>query len=269
MLAHRTIWSAVFFALVLLVRRRLPDLVRAVRAPRRAFILFVAGCLISVNWLGFIAAIQVEKAIEASLGYFIFPLVAVVFGAVFFGERLGRGQMAAVVLAAAAVAVLTLGLGVAQWIALTLAVSFGLYGVIKKRLTLDPIVSVTAEVLLLTPFAIAALWVLYPGGEGWIGQSWSDTLLLMASGPMMATPLILFTVATRRVALATVGLVQYLNPSLQFLIATAIFVEPFTLWHMIAFPMIWAALAIYSFASLRQDRAARSAQKSAGTSATG
>ena len=262
-LAHRTLWSLVFFACVLLVQGRISLVAQALRARRSAAIIAFAAFMISLNWFVFITSIQIGQAMEASLGYYTFPLVAVVLGAIAFRERLGRAQMLAVGLAAAAVVTLTLGLGVAPWISLILATSFGLYGLAKKGLSVGPVVSVTTEVLLLSPIALAVLWVMHSGGQGAFGTTWRDSALLAFAGPLTATPLILFSYATRRVTLATVGLVQYLNPTLQFLVATFLFREMFSLWHAIAFAMIWTALAIYTTAAWRQDRAARRALESA------
>lgn len=253
-LSHRTLWSCVFFALVLLVQGRLHLVGGVLRQPRQTLTLLVAALMIGANWFMFILSIQVGKATEASLGYYIFPLVSVLMGVVFFRERLGRLQWGAVALAVLAVSILAWGLGVAPWVSLLIAVTFGLYGVIKKKLTLGPVVSVTVEVLLLSPVALIILWQVWAGGGSVWGNGARDIALLMISGPLTATPLILFSFATKRVQLATVGLVQYLNPTLQFLVATLVFAEPFGPWHAIAFPIIWAALALYSGASLWQAR---------------
>jgi chloramphenicol-sensitive protein RarD len=224
----------------------------------------LAAVMISVNWFGYIYAIGHGQGVEASLGYFIFPLVAVLLGRVFFAETLARLQWVAVGLAGLAVAVLTIGLGVPPWMALLLASTFGAYVLVKKRLALGPIVSVTAEVLVLAPLALGWLAL-----RGTVAPNHLQTHLLLAlSGPMTATPLILFSYAARRVSLATVGLLQYINPTLQFGCAVLVFAEPFTRWHAIAFPGIWAALALYSFSLWRQDRAARNAVSSAATSPT-
>lgn len=258
-LCHRTLWAVVFFAAVLRVQGRLRSLPAAVATPRSFGLAALAALVISLNWFVFISSILLGHATEASLGYYIFPLVSVLFGAIFFRERLSRAQMIAVALALLAVTVLSMGLRVAPWVSLVLAVSFATYGVVKKRLDTGPVVSVTVEVTLLAPFALAWLVGLHAQGAGHFGTGIGTTLLLMLSGIVTAVPLILFSYATRRVALATVGLVQYLNPTLQFLVATLIFREAFTLWHAIAFAMIWTALAIYTVASLRRHRAARSA----------
>lgn len=257
-LAHRTLWSFIFFACVLVVQGRILAIKQALESRASVLVIAFAALMISFNWFVFITSIQIGKAVEASLGYYIFPLVAVVLGAVVFREKLGLTQKLAVGLAASAVVTLTIGLGVAPWIALMLATSFGLYGLVKKRLSVGPVVSVTAEVLLLSPIALVVLWWVHSTGHGAFGASASDSLLLAFSGLITAYPLILFSYATKRVSLATVGLVQYLNPTLQFLVATMVFREAFSQWHAIAFAMIWTALSIYSMAAWRQDRAARS-----------
>ncbi|PIE09101.1 MAG: hypothetical protein CSA73_00290 [Rhodobacterales bacterium] len=191
--------------------------------------------------------------------------MAVLLGRLIYGERLGRIQYLAVALAALAVGVLAMGLGVAPGISLVLAFTFGFYGVIKKALVAGPVVSVTGEVLLLAPFA--AIWLAGVHLDGWeglvgrnaaaFGHSWRDSLVLMGAGLTTAGPLILFSHASRRLPLASVGLLQYINPSLQFLCAVAILGETVTVWHMIAFPMIWAALVLYSAEALRRERASR------------
>lgn len=252
LLSHRTIWSLVLFALVLFIQGRLRGALGVLGNRNIMATLFIAALMIAFNWFVFIYSIQINRATESSLGYFIFPLVSVIFGVVLFREKLGRAQMFAVMLAAVAVLILTYGLGQVPWIALSVSVSFGIYGVIKKSLSIPAIVTVTLEVLLLSPIALMILYLHHASDSGGqFGQSLSVSLLLILSGPMTATPLILFSYATRRVALATVGILQYINPSLQFLCATVLFLEPLSLWHAIAFPLIWAALALYSWASFQ------------------
>lgn len=263
-LCYRALWSLIFFAAILAFQGRL-QLVGRVVASRQVWVVACAAAMISFNWFAYIFAIQTGQGIEASLGYYIYPLVAVLLGWFGFGERLRPAQWIAVALAGVAVVVLTAGLGVPPWIALGLAATFSLYGVIKKQLPLGPVVSVTAEVVVLAPFAVLLLlfWMGDPAG-----LSWNTHALLALSGPLTATPLILFSFAARRIAMATVGVVQYVNPTLQFSCAVLAFQEPFTKWHAIAFPMIWVGLAIYSFVAIRQDRVARKADSNAGTSAT-
>lgn len=267
-LAHRTIWSAVIFTGLLTVQRRVPDLRRALFSGRDTAIIGFAALMISSNWFVFIWSIGNNKATEASLGYFLFPLVAVLFGRVIFAESLSRAQWLSILIASGAVVILTAGLGIAPWIAIIIAATFGLYGVVKKRLSVGPVVSVTAEVTLLVPIAIAVLVYFHGTGRGQFGQDMTDGLLLILSGVLTATPLMLFSFAAKRAALSTVGLLQYLNPTLQFFCAVVIFGEPFGLWHAISFPLIWLALAIYSVAAWRQERARANAASSAAISST-
>ena len=255
LLSHRTLWSMVLFALVLLLQGRLRGAVGVLGNKNIMATLFIAALMIAFNWFVFIYSIQINRATETSLGYFIFPLVSVIFGVVLFREKLSRAQISAVLLAAFAVLILTYGLGQVPWIALSVSISFGIYGVIKKSLSIPAIVTVTLEVLLLSPIALMILYFYHASGSGGqFGQSASISLLLILSGPMTATPLILFSYATRRVALATVGILQYINPSLQFLCATVLFLEPLSIWHAVAFPLIWFALALYTWASFQTAR---------------
>lgn len=251
-LAHRTVWSLVTFGAVLAVQRRLRDLPSALDTPRKAGLVAAAAAMISVNWLLFIFAVGAGRTVEASLGYYIYPLVAVAIGALVLGEAMRPLQWVAVALAGLAVVLLTWGLGAAPWISLVLAATFGVYGLIKRFVAAGPVVSVSAEVLVGLPLALGYIGWLFLSGAS--ALSLSDWALLIASGPMTATPLILFSHAARRVAMATVGLIQYLNPSLQFIVAVTLLAETVTPWHAVALPIIWVALALYSWVSLRTVR---------------
>lgn len=255
-LAHRTLWSFVFFAGVLLFQGRLRQMVGVMTNRRQVLVVVLASANISVNWFLFIYATMVGRNTETSIGYFIFPLVAVMIGYVTFGERLNLLQKSAVALGVLAVLVLTVGLGSPPWISLILAFTFGIYGMIKKQLPLGPVLSVTCEVLVLVPIALLVIGYQHGAGQGAFGPSLWDNALLLFSGPITALPLILFSAAARRVDLSTVGVLQYINPTLQFLCAALIFGETMSLWHGIAFPMIWCALALYSIALWRQEEAA-------------
>jgi chloramphenicol-sensitive protein RarD len=261
-LAWRTLWSLVFFALVLAPTGRLGDLRGAFAGVRASAVTLAAALLVSANWFGFIYAVTSGQTVESSLGYFIFPLVAVALGRVVLGERLAALQWMAVALAALGVVVLTVGLGAAPGIALWLAVTFGLYGLVKARLGVGPVVSVAAEVLVLAPVAVAVV-MMAPAPP-----DLRTHLLLALSGVLTGGPLALFAYAARRVRLSTLGLGQYINPTLQFIVAVFWFAEPFTRWHAIAFPMIWLGLVLYSASRIAQDRAARRTDSSAGTSGT-
>ncbi len=267
-LAHRTLWSLAFFVMVLTLQGRLRTILAAMAGPRAFALLGFAAMMIATNWYLFIWAVQSGQATEAALGYYIFPLVSVLLGRLVFAERLNRVQLFAVGLVAVAVSLLTYGLGTAPWLAVAIAASFGLYGLAKKRLAVGPVVSVTAEVMLLSPLAVLVLWQTGDNGAGAFGASFRDTALLVLAGPITATPLILFSYAARRLSMATAGLLSYINPTLQFFCAVVLFREPFTGWHVQAFMLIWGALALYSISTFRQDKARRRALRAASASAT-
>jgi chloramphenicol-sensitive protein RarD len=248
-LSHRTLWSTLFFLAVLAAQGRVGEAAAVLARPRAWAPLAASAVLIAVNWLLFIAAVQEGRALEASLGYYIFPLVAVALGFLVLGERFTPRQSAAIGLAAAAVVLLTLGTGTAPWTALALAGTFGAYGLIKNRVRVGPVASVFVETLILAPLALG--WLAWLGG-GAFGRDWGTSAMLAFSGPLTGGPLMLFAYAARRIPYATVGLVQYLNPTLQFAVAVALFGEPFSLWHAAAFGMIWAGLALYSWGSWRR-----------------
>ncbi|CAN0580303.1 unnamed protein product, partial [Ectocarpus sp. 12 AP-2014] len=224
-LAHRTLWSLAFFVVVLTVQGRLRSIFSAMAGPRAFGLLAIAAIMIATNWYIFIWSVQSGQATEAALGYYIFPLVSVLLGRLVFAEQLNRVQLSAVGLVTVAVGLLTFGLGSAPWLAVMIAASFGLYGLAKKRLAVGPVISVTAEVLLLSPLAILVLWQTGDNGAGAFGASFRDTALLMLAGPITATPLILFSYAARRLSMATAGLLSYINPTLQFFCAVVLFRE--------------------------------------------
>ena len=254
LLAHRTFWSFLFFFAVLVFRGNIRELWRSIVVSRESrTVIIISALLIATNWFFFIFAIQTNNTTEASLGYFIMPLLTVVWGLIIFNESLSYEQWFAVLLAAVAVVILTIGLASAPWIAITLGLSFSYYAVLKKRLTISPMVSVTAEVLILVPVAILLILYFHQGQDGSFGKDFSTSFLLALSGPLTAAPLILFSYGALRVALSTAGILQYLNPSLQFFCAAVIFLEPLNIWHMISFPMIWAALGIYSWAGVTKS----------------
>ena len=256
LLSHRTIWSFIFFFVVLVFVGRIKELRSAVFSFRgHSLIILLASVLIAINWFFFIYAIQTNQTTEASLGYFIMPLVTVVWGLVIFREKLSILQWLSVLLAALAVCILTFGLGVPPWIALIVAFSFSIYAVIKKKLEISAIVSVTGEVLVLVPVGLLLLLFFHTSGQGSFGSDWRLSILLALSGPLTAAPLILFSYGTRKVNLSTAGILQYLNPSLQFFCAAYIFMEPLSRWHMVAFPLIWVALIIYSWVGIKKSRA--------------
>ena len=249
-LCHRTVWSVVAFTLFLRLQNRLEELKLVFRDRKLVQTLFWAAAMISTNWFFFIWSVHNDRATEASFGYYIFPLVAVVFGLFFFNERLSLMKWVSVVLATIAVLILAISQNILPFIALVLSITFGIYGMLKKQISLGPVLSVTSEVILLLPVAIILLLYWHLDGIGSFGTYITTTSLLIFSGPMTAVPLMLFSYAARRVQMTSLGIIQYLNPSLQFFVAIFIFLEPFGLWHAVAFGLIWLALFIYSFASV-------------------
>ena len=244
---QRSVWSLVFVLGLLAVLRRW-DWMRTLAAqPRRLGLFAVSALLLSANWLVYVWAVQTGHVIEASLGYFINPLVNVLLGVLVLRERLRRVQWVAVALAAAGVLWLTLQTGRLPWIALVLACSFGLYGLLRKTASLGAIEGFALETLLLAPITIPALvwWtfarhgVLAQGDTAQIG--W-----ILLSGPLTAVPLLLFAAGARRLKLATLGLVQYLSPTIQLLLGVWVFHEPFDGPRLVGFAFIWSALALVS-----------------------
>ena len=247
-LAHRTLWSVVTFVTLLVLTGRTRQTLHVVRQPRTMGLILLAGVMIAINWYVFIFSVGVGRVTESSLGYYIFPLVMVLLGFVAFRETLSVLQWVSIVLACVAVLVLTIGLGAAPWLALIISFSFGIYGLLKRVIKVDSVISVTLEVLLLLPFALGYLY--------WFADLPDPTMLLvlMFSGLITAGPLVLMTYATQRVPMANVGLVQYLNPILQYFCAIVILGEVITGWHIIAIALIWIALVFYWLAVFRAER---------------
>ena len=249
-LCHRTLWSVIVFILILRLQDRLHDLKLVFQNKKLILGLLWAAAMISINWFFFIWSVHNDRATEASFGYYIFPLVAVLFGLIFFKEQLSLMKWCSVFLAIFAVTTLAISQNILPFVALVLSVTFGIYGALKKQISLGPVLSVTTEVILLLPLAITFLLYWHSSGFGSFGKDIETTSLLIFSGPMTAVPLMLFSYAARRVQMTSLGIIQYLNPSLQFLVAVFIFAEPFGVSQGIAFGLIWLALFIYTLASL-------------------
>lgn len=252
-IAHRIIWSLPIAAAVLIWQGRSGDVLAALRQPRLLAMAALTAMLISVNWLIYVWAIANDHTLDAALGYYINPLFSVFLGATLLKERLSRGQFAAIALAAAAVVILTVQAGRLPLVALGLTLSWGFYAYCKKSLPLGPNQGFTLEVLLLTPFAIAFLiWQAMQGQAHFISAGWGQTLLLLGAGPVTAIPLLFYANGAKLIRLSTIGILQYIAPTMIFLCAVLLFGEPFDGARLIAFPMIWAALVIYSATLLRQ-----------------
>jgi chloramphenicol-sensitive protein RarD len=260
-IAHRVIWSVPIAAIVLVVIGRTGDIGRALRNPRMVAMMLVTSLLVSSNWFVFVVAVMEGWALEASLGYFINPLVSVLIGMVLLGERLDGWQWLAVALAAAGVAVQTWQFGSPPWIGLFLAVTFAAYGYLRKTIDIGPAQGFLVETGLLLPVALAyAAWLAWSGAGHFLPLADPATsALLVLCGPMTAGPLIFFSAAARRIKLATLGLMQYMAPSMIFLTAVFVFAEPFGTAQLASYLLIWAALVVFSVSALRQDRKARAA----------
>ena len=242
--AHRILGSALVLLALIGLQGRWPALRDEFRDGRRLRFYLLTTLLISGNWLVYIWAVQQGRILDASLGYYINPLVNVLLGVLFLHERLNPRQWLAVALAGVGVLMLVIGHGVFPWIALTLAFSFGSYGMLRKQAGLNPTLGLTVETLLLAPVALLFLAALGGGALGRIDRQ--IDLLLLIAGPITVAPLLLFLEAGQRLRLSTVGLIQYLTPTLQFLLAVVVYHERLTGVHLAVFGCIWLALALYS-----------------------
>ncbi|MBZ9704450.1 MULTISPECIES: EamA family transporter RarD [unclassified Mesorhizobium] len=260
-IAHRIVWSVPIAAAVLVWAGRTADFKAAIRSPRTIAMAALTAALISVNWGVYVWAIAVDRTVETALGYYINPLVSVVVGALLLGERLDRLQIAAVVLAAIAVAVLTIEAGKLPWVSLALAFSFAAYGFFRKTLPIGPSQGFLLEVLLLSVPALGYIaWLIATGQDHFVSGNGVDAALLAGCGPVTAVPLLLFAFGARLLRLSTIGIMQYIAPTIVFLIAVLIFKEPFDTTQAVAFALIWAALAMYSWSMLATARRATSAR---------
>jgi chloramphenicol-sensitive protein RarD len=256
-LMHRMIWSFVFLAPLVLLLGHLSDLIAALTSGRTLLILMGTTLIVGFNWFLFIWAINSGHILQTSLGYYITPLVNVLLGVVFLKERLRRLQLVAVGLAAVGVGYLTMSYGLFPWVSLALAFSFGFYGLIRKVAPVSALVGLTVETLLLSIPATGYLVYLdYAGRGAFLNAGKSITLLLMGAALVTGLPLLLFTMGTKMLRLSTIGFLQYIAPSCTFLLAVFIYREPLVPSQLITFGLIWTALAIYSYDSLRQYRPA-------------
>lgn len=247
-LVHRVVWSLLFLALVLTVRRQWAWVRPLMGEPRVIASFAISSLLLSGNWLLYIWAVNNGHVIESSLGYFINPLVNVMLGYLVLKERLRRGQWAAIALAACGVAWLAWDAGRMPWIALVLAASFGLYGLMRKTAALGALEGLSFETMLLFPFAAAyVVWLTINGENAFINTASDGTRwLLVAAGPITAIPLLLFAAGARKIPLSVLGLLQYIGPTIQFALGIFLFHEAFTSGKLAGFLMIWSALALYA-----------------------
>lgn len=244
---HRTVWSLVFLLMVLAYRRHWTWLGAVLRSPRLLGAFTLSALLLAVNWCTYIWAVQNAHVLDASLGYFILPLVSVALGYSFLNERPRSGQWVALAVAAAGVVWLTLQAGRVPWVALVLAGTFGFYGLLRKIGALGALEGLTLETLVLSPMAVGALAYWASQGQGAFLHADRGVLAwLLLAGPLTAVPLLLFAGAARRVSMATMGILQYISPTLQLLVGVWLYGEPFEGPRVLGFGLIWGALVLYS-----------------------
>ena len=254
-LGHRIVWSVLLLGGLIAWQRRWEDVRVVCRDRQTLFRLFLTTILIANNWGVFIWAVANGELLQASFGYFINPLFNVLLGMVFLRERLRRMQIISVLLAAAGVGYLISVYGSVPWVALILALSFGFYGLLRKTMKADALVGLSVETALLAPLALLYLIAMDFRGTGvFLRQGWGWDVLLASAGVITAVPLLWFAAAARRLRYATIGFIQYLAPTGQFLLAVLAFGEPFTRRHLISFTCIWTALVLYSIDTLRVSR---------------
>jgi len=257
-LAHRVVWSLVFVLALLALRRRTGNLRAIFADPRTRWTLVFASVVVAVNWVTYIWGVNNGHVVETSLGYFINPLVSVLLGVVVLHERLRGVQWVAVGIALLAVIVLTVDYGQPPWIALTLAISFGSYGLAKKKANVGAIEGLSVETLILVPLALGYLFVLGTGEQLQFGQhGWVHALLLVGTGVVTAVPLLFFGAAATRISLSTLGLLQYLAPLMQFAFGLLVFHEPMSAARWAGFGLVWFALALLTGESLVNRRRTR------------
>lgn len=246
-LAHRMVWSLVFVAGILTLQKEWRWLGEVLRNRRTVAIYTLAAILLSLNWYTYIWAVNAGYVVEASLGYFINPLVNFLLGVIFLGEKLRGGQVAAVILAGLGVVYLTVNYGSLPWISLVLAFTFGMYGLIKKTAPLESMHGFSLETLVLFLPALAYLFYRNASGIGaFVHQGLLVTMLLILAGPVTSIPLLMFGYAARRIPLSMLGFIQYITPTLQFLLGVFVYFEPFPKARLVGFGIIWLALLVYS-----------------------
>lgn len=249
---HRFIWSLAFLAIILLIKQRWAWLKPALRQPKLIGLFILSAVLLAANWFTYIWAVNAGRVVDASLGYFINPLINVLLGVVFLHERLNKTQWLAIAIASLGVGWLTWQAGHLPWVALILATTFGFYGLLRKTAQLGALEGLSLETLVLFPIALGGLvWLVFTGHSDFIAAPINTQLLILLAGPITAIPLLLFAAGARRIPLSLVGILQYTGPTLQLLIGIFVFHEDFGIERLIGFGLIWLALFIYALDSWR------------------
>lgn len=259
--AHRVIWTLVFLIIVISIARNWASVKRALNR-RTLLILLGAAVFISINWLVYVYAVATDQVVQASLGYFVNPLISVALGVILLRERLRRMQWVAVGIALVAVAILTFSYGALPWISLTLGFSFGIYGLLKKMANVRSTDSLVIETAALAPFALVLMGFWEVGGQAaFVLDGWQISVLLILLGPVTALPLLAFGGAATRIPLSTLGVLQYITPILQFSIGVFIFGEAMPASRWLGFVFVWTALVVFSTDAYRQSRRASQSRK--------
>ncbi len=250
-LGHRIFWSFVFMVIIVVITGGWKTIVAIAANRRKLLLMFLCGIIISLNWYVYIYAINTDQVIEASMGYFINPLVVVLLGVLVFKEKLSKWQITALVLAAAGVLLVALQYARFPWIALALAGTFATYGLIKKIIMVHPITGLTLETLIVSPIALFYLLSLEVAGTGAMGSSgWGLVLLLAGTGAVTSTPLLLYAKGIENTTFSMMGFLQYIAPSINLFLGVVVFREYFSLYHFLSFCLIWAGLAIFTLSNL-------------------
>ena len=250
-LGHRIFWSFIFMGLVIAVTGGWKTMLAAASERRKLILMFACGIIISVNWFVYIMAVNTDQVIEASMGYFINPLVVVLLAVLVFKEALTRWQLLAIILAAGGVLIVAIQYGRFPWIALFLAGSFALYGLIKKVIGVGPITGLTLETFIVMPVALIYILYLETGGVGAMGGASLWTILILAgTGAITATPLLLYAKGIENTTFSMMGFLQYIAPSIKLFLGVVIFKEHFSIYHFLSFCLIWVGLAIFTLANL-------------------
>ena len=257
--AHRIVWSLLFLLALLGATRGWSQVRDGIRDRRTVLLLLTTSVLIAINWLLYVYAVTSGHILAGSLGYYLNPLMNIVLGRFILKERLTGLQWAAVAIAAAGVSVLAAGAGTTLWISLTLCVTFSTYGLLRKIAKVDAIAGLSIETAILFPIAVGWLALGAAAGQPVLGANATEAWLLGLAGIVSTTPLLLFTAAARRLRYSTLGMLQFVAPTLQFLLAVALYEEAFTTAHAIAFGAIWIALVLYTTSLVRDLRAQRRA----------
>ncbi|HSP42314.1 MAG TPA: EamA family transporter RarD [Luteolibacter sp.] len=253
-IAHRTLWSLLILLGILWLRRETRAVVAGLRTPRACGWHLMSGALLASNWLLYVWATLNDRILEGALGYYLNPFLNMLFGVLWFGERHNRAQLAAIVLALCGVAAQVPAVKGFPWVAVVLAVTFSLYAVVKKRSPLPSVQGLTVETLLLAPLAAGWLWLHSAGVGEAFGGSWPRALLIAATGLATMLPLVFFGHAARHISLTTLGILQFIGPTIQFFIGWKLYNEPMTATRLLSFAMIWSAIAIYAGDAVRRER---------------